>query len=75
MTGRDKGKQGFINQIIQEKNWVLVEGMNTKLNPMGKSKDFPGIMIPQEQPLNVLYDIALVDPSDEYDDFTLKQIE
>ncbi|KAF7989855.1 hypothetical protein HCN44_008529 [Aphidius gifuensis] len=65
LTGRDKGKQGYINQIIQERNWVLVEGMNTKLNAMGKTKNFPGIMVLQEQPLNVLNDIALVDPSDE----------
>ncbi|KAF7995257.1 hypothetical protein HCN44_004729 [Aphidius gifuensis] len=33
--------------------------MNTKLNAMGKTKNFPGIMVLQEQPLNVLNDIAL----------------
>lgn len=63
--GRDKGKQGFIAQIFQERNWVVVEGMNTVIKPMGKTKDFPGIMVLKEKPLNVLTDIALVDPSDE----------
>ncbi len=28
LKGSDKGKQGYINYIVQEKNWVCVEGLN-----------------------------------------------
>ena len=28
MVGKDKGKQGIINSIIKERNWVYVEGLN-----------------------------------------------
>lgn len=31
MVGKDKGKQGIISQVIQERNWVIVEGLNTHL--------------------------------------------
>ncbi len=30
LRGKDKGKQGYINYIVQEKNWVCVEGLNCK---------------------------------------------
>ena len=28
MVGKDKGKQGLINCVIKERNWVFVEGLN-----------------------------------------------
>lgn len=28
MVGRDKGKQGLVKQIVYERNWVFVEGLN-----------------------------------------------
>lgn len=31
LVGRDKGKQGIVSQIYQERNWVIVEGLNTHL--------------------------------------------
>ena len=64
MTGQDKGKQGIINQVIQERNWVLVEGLNCHLRVIGKTKDFPGIYIRSEAPLLVTNQVKLVDPSD-----------
>ncbi|CAG9766216.1 unnamed protein product [Ceutorhynchus assimilis] len=66
LVGKDKGKQGIIKTIIQERNWVLVEGLNCKLKNLGKDekKDFEGVYIQEEQPLLVTTDIALVDPSD-----------
>lgn len=64
LVGRDKGKQGIICQVFQERNWVIVEGLNCKLKLMGKSKDFPGIYIKSEQPLLVTNGVSLVDPSD-----------
>lgn len=31
MVGKDKGKQGIVSQVIQERNWVFVDGLNTHL--------------------------------------------
>lgn len=62
--GKDKGKQGIVKQIFEERNWVTVEGLNCKMKVVGKTKDFPGIYMLEEQPLLVTTDIALVDPSD-----------
>lgn len=28
LVGRDKGKQGIVNNIIHERNWVFVEKLN-----------------------------------------------
>ncbi|EEC06100.1 ribosomal protein L24, putative [Ixodes scapularis] len=28
LVGRDKGKQGIVNYIVKERNWVVVEGLN-----------------------------------------------
>ena len=64
LVGEDKGKQGIICQVFQERNWVIVEGLNCELKLVGKSKDFPGIYIKSEQPLLVTNEVALVDPSD-----------
>ena len=44
---------------------MCVEGLNCKFDLRGKTDDFPGIMQRREEPLNVLTDIKLVDPSDE----------
>jgi large subunit ribosomal protein L24 len=65
LVGPDKGKQGYINMIVQERNWVTVEGLNCKYKVMGESPDWAGMMYKEEQPLLVTTDILLVDPSDE----------
>ncbi|OWR49668.1 putative 39S ribosomal protein L24 [Danaus plexippus plexippus] len=62
MVGKDKGKQGLICQVIQERNWVIVEGLNTHYRVVGKEKDFPGITIQSEAPLLVTTGVKLVDP-------------
>nr|CAD7414611.1 unnamed protein product [Timema cristinae] len=64
LTGPDKGKQGIVKQVIQERNWVIVEGMNCHLRMVGRSKDFPGVCIKSEAPLLVTNQVSLVDPSD-----------
>ncbi|KAK9511237.1 hypothetical protein O3M35_005833 [Rhynocoris fuscipes] len=64
LVGADKGKQGTIAQVIQERNWVIVEGLNCKLKTMGKSSKFPGTVVKIEQPLLVGREVILVDPSD-----------
>ena len=38
LTGPDKGKQGLVNYIVQERNWVMVEGLNCTYEMVGKSK-------------------------------------
>lgn len=37
MVGKDKGKQGIVSQVIQERNWVFVEGLNTHLRTVRTS--------------------------------------
>ncbi|XP_026473668.1 probable 39S ribosomal protein L24, mitochondrial [Ctenocephalides felis] len=64
LVGKDKGKHGIIVQIFQERNWVIVEGLNCYLKTVGKDKNFPGITIKQEAPLLVTSEVALVDPTD-----------
>ncbi|XP_068083419.1 large ribosomal subunit protein uL24m [Anabrus simplex] len=64
LVGRDKGKQGIVMQVIQERNWVIVEGLNCHLRTIGRDKDFPGVKVKSEAPLLVTDQVALVDPSD-----------
>jgi len=64
LVGKDKGKQGYVHYIVQERNWVLVEGLNCKYTIVGKSRDFPGTMYKEEQPLLITTEVALVDPAD-----------
>lgn len=64
LVGKDKGKQGIVKEIYQERNWIIVEGLNTKLKCMMKDKTFPGIYTQQEQPLLVTSQVQLVDPAD-----------
>lgn len=60
LVGRDKGKQGFVCQIFQERNWVIVEGLNCHFRVMGRDKEtnFPGIVVKSEAPLLVKIMIA-----------------
>ncbi|KRT78314.1 hypothetical protein AMK59_8190 [Oryctes borbonicus] len=64
LIGRDKGKQGIVKQIIQERNWVIVEGLNCHYRTIGREKDYQGMVILSEAPLLVTNQVALVDPSD-----------
>lgn len=64
LVGPDKGKQGYVKTIYQERNWVTVEGLNTVVKVQGKEKNFPGVAITESHPLLVTDDIQHVDPSD-----------
>uniref|UniRef100_A0A6P7FTD1 Large ribosomal subunit protein uL24m n=1 Tax=Diabrotica virgifera virgifera TaxID=50390 RepID=A0A6P7FTD1_DIAVI len=64
LVGKDKGKQGIIKEIIQERNWVIVEGLNCELKQIGDDKEFQGVWVKSEKPLLVTSEIVLVDPSD-----------
>lgn len=65
MKGKDKGKQGIIVNVIQEKNWVIVENINLKHSIMENTHEYPGFCYYNEQPLLVTEDIKLVDPEDD----------
>ncbi|KAK3868439.1 hypothetical protein Pcinc_026166 [Petrolisthes cinctipes] len=64
LAGLDKGKQGLVNYIVQERNWVMVEGLNCQYQFVGKKKNYPGMMMKMENPLSVTEHVALLDPSD-----------
>lgn len=64
LVGPDKGKQGLVNYIVQERNWVIVEGLNCTYEIIGKEKNYPGMMMKKELPLLVTDHVSLVDPSD-----------
>jgi len=65
LVGKDKGKQGYVKQIIQERNWVFVEGLHTYLKEIkGHNDENIGTFIREESPLLVTTDVCLVDPAD-----------
>lgn len=65
LHGRDKGKQGLITQVIQERNWVIVGGLNWHFRYIGKGEDTRGMLVRSEAPLLVTNQVSLVDPSDD----------
>jgi len=69
LVGKDKGKQGTVNYIVEERNWVMVEGLNVNYRRVGRSATFPGQFIQSESPLLVTNEVALVDPYDKYCSF------
>jgi len=64
MVGKDQGKQGLVNSIIKERNWVYVEGRNCDYVLQGQSKLVPPSCIKSEKPLLVTSQVKLVDPAD-----------
>ncbi len=38
LVGKDKGKQGLVNYMVEERNWVMVEGLNCDYTTVGKTK-------------------------------------
>ncbi|CAL7936830.1 unnamed protein product [Xylocopa violacea] len=64
LYGPDKGKQGIVKIIIQERNWVIVDGLNTRSTMELAKKNYPGHCKRSELPLLVTTQIQLVDPFD-----------
>uniref|UniRef100_A0A023FVP7 Large ribosomal subunit protein uL24m n=1 Tax=Amblyomma parvum TaxID=251391 RepID=A0A023FVP7_AMBPA len=62
LVGKDKGKQGIVNYIVKERNWVCVEGLNCEHISV-KDKGVTQVM-KSEMPLLVTTQVALVDPTD-----------
>ncbi|XP_015784722.1 probable 39S ribosomal protein L24, mitochondrial [Tetranychus urticae] len=63
LRGKDKGKQGVVKYVVEERNWVFVEGLNAVRTIRQMAEDSKYVTI-VEQPLLVPRDVALVDPSD-----------
>ncbi|XP_038078731.1 probable 39S ribosomal protein L24, mitochondrial [Patiria miniata] len=63
LKGKDTGRQGIISDIIRQRNWVIVEGLNCHYRYIGRMPGYDGTYVASEAPLNVR-DVALVDPSD-----------
>ena len=63
VTGKDRGKQGRVLQVLADKNRVVVEGVNiikrhTKPNP---NKNIKGGIVEREAPIHAS-NVMLVDP-------------
>ncbi|XP_032831810.1 large ribosomal subunit protein uL24m [Petromyzon marinus] len=63
LKGKDAGKQGKVVQIIKERNWVVIQGLNTHYRYTGRTPTFSGMYVASEAPL-LVNDVALVDPTD-----------
>ncbi|KAM4861580.1 large ribosomal subunit protein uL24m isoform 1-T6 [Thomomys bottae] len=63
LKGKDAGKQGRVVQVIRQRNWVVLEGLNTHYRYVGRTQDHPGTLIPSEAPL-LHNEVKLVDPVD-----------
>ena len=64
LVGPDKGKQGIVDYIVAERNWVCVEGLNLKHSLVGRTNDFPGFLNSETLPLLYPSEVALVDSTD-----------
>lgn len=50
--------------MIQERNWVIVDGLNCELEEVAHYKGRVSMIQMKEKPLLVTNEVALVDPSD-----------
>lgn len=64
LVGKDRGKQGVISELIPERNWCYVTGLNCvykTVSPTG----FDAQMVLESQHLELGTEVALVDPADD----------
>lgn len=64
MVGRDKGKQGHVQFVVEERNWVCVEGLNLGRRIRNKTDYFCGVVDAVTKPLLYPSEVQLVDPTD-----------
>ena len=60
LTGRDKGKQGEITQVMPKDNKAVVDGINVALRHTRQSATSQGGRIPKAMPID-LSNLALMD--------------
>jgi len=63
LSGRDKGKEGDITQVMPADGRAVVSGVNMVIRHTRQTQTDQGGRIPKEAPIN-LSNIALVDPKD-----------
>lgn len=64
IKGADAGKQGIINYIVKERNWVFVQGLNVQREYTNRRKLALGNITCKEDPYLINHEVKLVDPSD-----------
>lgn len=60
LTGKDKGQQGEILQVMPKDNKAVVDGVNIALRHTRQSQTSPGGRVPKNMPIN-LSNLALLD--------------
>ena len=60
LTGKDKGKQGEITQVLPKENKAVVDGVNIALRHTRQSQTSPGGRVPKNMPID-LSNLALLD--------------
>ncbi|HSM20526.1 MAG TPA: 50S ribosomal protein L24 [Hyphomicrobiales bacterium] len=63
LTGRDRGKEGEIVQVLPKENRAVVDGVNTVIRHTRQSQGNQGGRIPKAAPIH-LSNLALVDPKE-----------
>lgn len=64
LQGPDKGKQGIINYIVKERNWVFVQGLNLRRSYSNRRDLSLGNIVCTEDPYLINLEVKLVDPTD-----------
>lgn len=64
LKGPEKGKQGVINYIVKERNWVFVQGLNLRREYANRDGVNLGNVLCKEEPFLINIEVKLVDPSD-----------
>lgn len=60
LTGKDKGKQGQILQVMPKDDKAIVDGVNVALRHTRQSQTSPGGRVPKNMPIH-LSNLALLD--------------
>jgi large subunit ribosomal protein L24 len=60
LTGKDKGRQGEITQVMPKDNKAIVEGVNIAIRHTRQSQTSQGGRIPKAMPID-LSNLALID--------------
>ena len=60
LTGKDKGKQGEITQVLPQENKAIVDGVNIAIRHTRQSANSQGGRLPKAMPID-LSNLALLD--------------
>ena len=63
LTGKDKGKEGEITQMMPKAGKAVVDGVNVAIRAAKQTQSSQGGRIPKPMPI-AISNIALVDPKD-----------